>query len=321
MKILFNTWPEAFDCPGGGEIQLLNYETELKSMGHSIYRYNPWSPQFNQVDLVHYFSVMSGTWNFPWYVKNVKRLPLVVSPIIWIDSPEKYDMVDIRRILDNADLILPNSYAEVRNIQEHFDVDESKFRVIVNGVSSVFFETVDGMYFRERFRLYDPFVLCMGNIEPRKNQLSLIQATEKMGIKLVLIGEIRDIEYAKRCKQVASDNVLFLPKLDHGSILQRSAYSACNLFVLPSTLETPGLAALEAAVSGAKVAITSIGSAKDYFGEYATYLNPYDIQSIREACYLALEKPKEVKLADMIKTKFSWQVAALQLERAYSELL
>ena len=42
-------------------------------------------------------------------------------------------------------------------------------------------------------------------------------------------------------------------------------------FALPSTLETPGLAALEAAALGIPIIITSEGCAKEYFGKIDTY--------------------------------------------------
>jgi len=38
-----------------------------------------------------------------------------------------------------------------------------------------------------------------------------------------------------------------------------SAYAACDVFVLPSMFETPGIAALEAGLAGAKIVITKYG--------------------------------------------------------------
>ncbi|MDR1502076.1 MAG: hypothetical protein LBT43_06435, partial [Prevotella sp.] len=51
--ILFNTWPAAFDCPGGGEVQLLKYEEQLTALGVRVMRYDPWNPraQFDEADI------------------------------------------------------------------------------------------------------------------------------------------------------------------------------------------------------------------------------------------------------------------------------
>ena len=48
----------------------------------------------------------------------------------------------------------------------------------------------------------------------------------------------------------------WLGRLDHHDPLLASAYAAARVFALPSWFETPGLAALEAALAGCSVAIT-----------------------------------------------------------------
>ena len=58
VTVLFNTYPVAFDCPGGGEIQLLQYEEHLAEQNIRVLRYDPWHPQFDYVDIIHYFSVI-----------------------------------------------------------------------------------------------------------------------------------------------------------------------------------------------------------------------------------------------------------------------
>ncbi|MDR2605301.1 MAG: hypothetical protein LBC55_08155, partial [Desulfovibrio sp.] len=75
---------------------------------------DPWNPrpQFDAADLVHWFSVQGGCSRFLIHVRDVRRLPLVISPIVWIDRPEKYDLAEIRWLRGMADHILPNSQAE-----------------------------------------------------------------------------------------------------------------------------------------------------------------------------------------------------------------
>ena len=71
MRVLFNTYPVAFDCPGGGEMQLLKCKQALESLGVEVLLFDPWRPQFEQVDVVHYFSVQGGSMNFCDYVKRL----------------------------------------------------------------------------------------------------------------------------------------------------------------------------------------------------------------------------------------------------------
>lgn len=321
--ILFNTYPVAFDCPGGGEVQLLKYMEALALLGVRVLRYDPWKPrpQFDAADIVHFFSVQGGSWRFPSYVKEVRKLPLVISPIIWIDRPEKYGLDEIGFLLRMADRILPNSRAECRQLAALFSLAPPLFSPIVNGVDDIFFEAADPALFRERFGIRKPFVLCMGNIEERKNQLRLIEALAGTGLHLVLAGREREVEYAARCRASADDTVHFIGTLEHGSMLQRSAYAAAEVLALPSILETPGLAALEAGAAGTRLALTEEGCTREYFEDHATYLAPYEVASIRAAVLEAQARPRSPALPALIRQRYTWRRAAEQLIEVYQTVL
>jgi glycosyltransferase involved in cell wall biosynthesis len=303
-------------------VQLLKYEEQLAALGVRVLRYDPWTPrpQFDAADLVHWFSVQGGCSRFLTHVRGVRRLPLVISPIVWIDKPEKYDLAEIRRLLCMADHILPNSQAEGEQLAELFDLPLQNFTPVVNGADEVFFDPVPPELFREHFSLCEPFVLCMGNIEERKNQLRLIEALTGSGLHLVLAGGEREAEYAARCRIQADETVHFVGVLEHGSAMQRSAYAAAEVLCLPSTLETPGLAALEAAACGARLALTLVGCTEEYFGDYAVYLDPESTESIRATIYAALSHPKASALPTYIRERYTWKRAAEQLVAVYREI-
>lgn len=318
-----NTWSCAFDCRGGGEVQLLKYEQYLEDLGVKVLRYDVWNPslQFNVADIVHYFSVQGGSWRFLDYVRNVKRIPLVISPIVWIDKKENYYLDEIKFMLNLADKVLPNSHAECAQLSKLLDINGERFATIVNGVDEIFFEPVDSSIFRNKFNLHDPFVLCVGNIEERKNQLRLIRAIEHTNIHLVIAGNIRDAEYARKCFASANRYVHFVGYLPYGSLLQRSAYAAADVFCLPSYLETPGLAAIEAAALGSRLVLTNVGCTEEYFGDRAIYCDPYNIQSIRDAIQIALHKIKDADLSYYIRDRYTWKHAAVQLINVYKTIL
>jgi glycosyltransferase involved in cell wall biosynthesis len=102
-------------------------------------------------------------------------------------------------------------------------------------------------------------------------------------LTLVLAGEIRDPRYWAEVQQAAGGQLVHVGAIPHHSPLLRSAYAACEVFVLPSLFETPGLAALEAAGQGARIAMTREGSTTEYFGDTVHYLNPASVDSIAEA--------------------------------------
>jgi glycosyltransferase involved in cell wall biosynthesis len=99
-----------------------------------------------------------------------------------------------------------------------------------------------------------------------------------------------------------------------------SAYAACDTFVLPSMFETPGIAALEAALAGAKVVITPYGGTKEYFRDLAGYVEPSSVVSIRNGIKAALERKKGTELREHVRKSFLWQTVAQKTAAAYREV-
>lgn len=290
LKVLFITYPMAFHTPGGGEIQLLAYKKHLEQLGVEVDLFDPWNPNFLEYDLVHYFSVIGGSVHICNFIKGL-GLPLVVSSSLWITEESKhlYPIQEIKHQLSLADVVIGNSDIECDNMAEVFNLPRDRFKTVYNGVEDIFFEKVEETLFRKHFDISDDFVLNVGNIEPRKNQLNLAKAMK--GIpdkKLVLIGHIRDTDYAKEVFEEGGLQIMHLDYLENSDELLRSAFSACEVFCLPSTLETPGLAALEALANGSKVVVTKEGATHEYFKDAVYYCDPLSIQNITEKIELAM---------------------------------
>jgi len=322
VRVLFNTYPVAFDCPGGGEIQLLQSRAALQRAGIEVLLFDPWRPQFDEVDIVHYFSTMGGSSCFCEHVKN-KGLPLLISPILWLTEENKplLPLGEIGGLLQRCDLALPNSRAEADQLAKQFGLSRNKFAVTHNAIDPAFGESVDTRLFRQHFGIEGEFLLNVANIEPRKNQQRLAQAVRELGMDLIVLGRVRDQDYLVECQAAAGGRLRYLGPVEHGGQLLRSAYQACTAFVLPSLLETPGLAALEAAASGAHLVVTRTGSAPEYFAELATYVNPLDVADIRGGIEAALAKPRTASLRRHIIEQFTWDRTARQLIQAYECVL
>lgn len=321
INVLFNTYPTAFLPPGGGEVQLLKTKAALQKLGVNIKLFNLWAPQFDTVDIVHHFSLLGDPLHFCISAKKI-NLPVVVSPILWLEKHRKdYPFSIIGRVLDMCDLVLVNSQSELQQISNFFKIDKNKFFITRNGVEPVFAKKISPDLFRKEFGINRPFLLNVGNIEGRKNQLALIRVTKKIGIDLIMLGHVRDKNYLNKCLQEGNKCVRYLGYIKHASPLLRSAYSACELFVLPSHMETPGLAALEAAAAQAKILVTEEGSTKEYFQDMATYVNPYDENDIYKGIISALNKEKNPLLQKHILENFTWEKTAQQVMGAYNLIL
>ncbi len=124
------------------------------------------------------------------------------------------------------------------------------------------------------------------------------------------------MERAKR-----NPRLLIIDAIPHDSMLLASAYAACDVFVLPSYYETPGIAALEASLSGAKIVITPFGGTKDYFNDDAEYVNPYSSKDIALGIRNTLLKSKTTTLAERIKKNFLWQSVGEKTKKVYESVL
>ena len=323
MNILYATYPMAFHTPGGGEIQLMAYYKYLNMGDTKINLMDSWGPKFGEQNIVHYFSCMGGSIHLCRFIKEL-GIPLVISSSLWITPSTKnlYPADEIRMQLELADRIVTNSQLESNAISETLGIEIDRFYTVYNGLDPAFLCRPSPEIFKEAQRISSPFILCVGNIEPRKNQVSLAKAMQKFrDHRLVLIGHVRDSEYLDQTLGAGlPGQVVYVGPLPHDSVALRSAYQACDAFCLPSTLETPGLAALEAAAQGRPLAVTEVGSTREYFGEAVAYLQPDEPDSIAEAIREALQQTSSQKehLA-RLGASFTWPQVVKRLQALYDQ--
>ena len=318
MRVLFNTYPWAFETPGGGEIQLQKYAEHLPSHGVDVQLHDTWRANLADVSLVHFFSCIAGSIHFCNYARQ-RGLPLVISSSLWItkQTTHLYPIDEIRAQLSLADVIVTNSDMESDLLADVLTLPRDRFMTVMNGFDTRFLQQQDPELFRAAFGISGPFILNVGNIEPRKNQLTLVRALAGFPVPLVLIGHQRDKVYASQVLFEGGSQLHYLGAFDHADPLLASAFAACSAFALPSTLETPGLAALEAAAAGAPMAVTLEGSTRDYFGPHVQYVDHSDPQDIRRGIERALERGREPSLKDYVSSRFSWPAVTRELLVVY----
>jgi glycosyltransferase involved in cell wall biosynthesis len=160
--------------------------------------------------------------------------------------------------------------------------------------------------FEQAFGIRD-FLLCVGRVEPRKNQLMLLHALEECGEPVVFAdgGFTYQQEYLDLCKKFKrKGKTIFTGRLSDELLV--SAYRACRLHCLPSWYELPGLVSLEAALYGCSVVASSWGCLPDYLGETCAWCSPEDPKSIYEAALLAYRKPRDDRAQEVARS-FTWE--------------
>jgi len=316
----------------------------LEDLGVGAQLWRPWEDRLSEADCLHLFGSLKE--HLP-TVRAARRrgVPVVLSTITWFDPASywaeprslarrlagsasllaraRYPRLPSwrRELYQAVNLLLPNSNAEARQLTGYFDVEPERIHVVPNGADERF-ATADPAPFEERVGMRD-FVLVAGRIEPRKNQLGLLEALRGTGVSVVVLGDpVPGHEaYAEACRREAGVQVEFVGRLEHDDPLLASAYAACGCLALVSWYETPGLVALEAGMSGTPLVLPACGAAREYFGDDALYVKPNDPAGIRDAVSEALARRRDAALADRVRRHFSWAAAARATRDAYQRVL
>lgn len=323
MKVLFSCYPTAFQSPAGGETQLLQTLEAVRRLGVTADRFDPWTTRIADYDVVHHFSFHSGGEDVLQYARS-RGVGTALSTILWPDSEWWLPVADLRRVADLADLLLPNSRAEAERIGPVLQQAPERFHVVVNAVDPAWAAEPDPRPFFERFGGLlpgAPFALCAGRFDFRKNQLGLIRALKDSPVPLVLLGAAGHPDYLARCRSEAGPRTLFLDRLPGDGPLLRSAFAACGAFVMPSLAETPGLAVLEAAATGAPIVVTQEGSAREYLGRHARYVHPLASGEIRAAVEGAVREPRSMERRRHVLEGYTWDRAGRETVEAYRRIL
>ncbi len=344
IKVAFYVYPVAFQSPGGGEVMLLKTKQYLERNGVSVKLFDPWHDKLRDFDILHTFGSVKDALRMMETAKD-QGTKNVLSTVCWYSLKAAWGAQSTlsqralgvarhitksvmpwfpsqrRRMMQVADLLLPNSRTEKDQLMQYFGVPSNKIQVIPNGVDERFL-SADASEFLQRFNIKN-FVLCVGRIEPRKNTLNVIRAMNEVNAHLVIVGDYvpQYRSYYEACKKAAHSNVIFTGPIEHESTLLSSAYAACDTFLLATWLETPGLAALEAALAGAKLVITQEGATREYFRDYALYTNPASVKDIRIKVQASLKRPKTSDLQQHVKNSYLWNEVALQTIESYQSVL
>ena len=204
-------------------------------------------------------------------------------------------------------------------VSKVFGINRDRMTVIPNGiVPSVCYGVASR--FRESNGISEDFVLCVGRIEPRKNQVRLIKALDDLGLTCVFIGAAdRTSDYYRRCRE-AGKRHYWLSPMPYASQELADAYAAARVLAQPSLFETPGLAALEGAAAGCAVVASPNGGAKEYLGGVAHFPKVTSVPSIKAALAAAWVEGRVPGPRQEILDQYEWSHIAKALIKVYGDM-
>jgi glycosyltransferase involved in cell wall biosynthesis len=328
VKALLVIRPDASSTPGGDLVHAQRTATALRGLGVEADVVSTGAPNARGYDVAHVFGVFEPALARRQIDAVRERgVPLVLSPI-WLDlrglfaieplveralgsrtlSEVKQRLAKLRRfdpslvwrgraahranrrllaqreLVATADVLLPASNIEAYLYGALLRVSDIPFIVAPLGV--------DDDAFGVQRRRVRAGVLCAARIEPKKNQAALLYALHDVDVELTLVGTAADERYFALCRRWATPRTRFVDHVDHDQVLRMMSDAAVH--ALPSWHETPGLASLEAAATGARLVTGDRGCEREYFGPDVDYADPADPVMIRAAVLRALDRgPRE----------------------------
>ena len=271
-------------------------------------------------------------------------VPYVVSvhDVSFLEHPEyfpKSRALQLRWTVDrtvrSAEKIVTGSEFSRDSILRAYGIAPSKVVVVPNAAGQGFRPLhLDNAldWVRTRFQVPAPFILTVGDLQPRKNHIGLIQAFAKMvqafpnlRHRLVLAGKQtwfapRVVEAAKQSG--VADRIKFLGFVSDEDLLH--LYNACELFVFPSFYEGFGLPILEAMACGRAVTCSNTSAMPEVADGAAILFDPHSTSEMTRAMADLLRDPelrsRMERLGQQRSTNFNWQKTAQQTLEVYYEV-
>lgn len=272
-------------------------------------------------------------------------VPVVVSvhDISFLEHPEYFPReracqlrVTVRQTIRRAAKVLTVSeFSRASILRAYGDLNEDKVVAVPNGPGTGFRpigREAASARIRERFEVAVPFLLSVGDLQPRKNHIGLIHAFAglvnaypQFQHHLILVG--KTTWYADKVQEAAresgiSERIRFLGFVSDEDLLH--LYNACDLFVFPSFYEGFGLPALEAMACGRAVACSRTSALPEVVDGAAILFDPYStpemVRAIADILLSAELRARMERLGFQRAAHFSWQTTAQKTLEVFSEV-
>ncbi len=355
LRVLFQNRPGLKQQPGGDTVVMDNHQKYLESQGHIVDVNSDPRCDLSSYDIVHLYNLTLPALTDP-FAKNtvLQTKPFVVTSLqedfplyinkcivvmqlfqmylqngqrkdVWQKGmdfiaqspPAPCELTTSPFAVEYADRLLTCGDTEAKFIKSRFP--KAKCETVFFG-STIKESTVGPELFQEQFGVRD-FVLCVGRIEMRKNQLMLLKALEDDDVPLVFAdgGFSYQPGYVDLCRNFKrKGKTIFTGRLSHDALI--SAFRAASVHCLPSWYELPGLVTLEAARYGSRIVASSWGAIGDYMKDTITYCQPDSSESIRNAIFNAMALPNDAKQKDL-GSSYTWEKSGEHLVSVYTNAI
>jgi glycosyltransferase involved in cell wall biosynthesis len=314
---------------------LTHHTTDEKAMSFTKHFMLPKLARELNADLLHYphfdAPFLAGSLPVVATIHGARDLACADSLIGMSHIKRCYMRYFMARSLRHATVITV-SHAMARDLGERFGLPSDRIAVTHEAADAEFSPAPSDavVAFRAKFELIRPFILCVGERRPHKNQSNLVRAYAQSKSRathdLVIIGKsYADFrgpeETVERLNLQAAVHIL--EPVDAADLV--AAYTAADLFVLISLYEGFGLPILEAMACGTPVIGSATTATGEIIGEGGLRVPPEDISAVAAAIDEVLCDPtnRELWIDRGWKwcRRFTWEHTAQRTLAVYREIL
>jgi glycosyltransferase involved in cell wall biosynthesis len=238
----------------------------------------------------------------------------------------------VRASVRRAARVIAISAFTRQDLVTRYGIAEEKISVIHLAAGPAFRVLDDAGRQRLPEGVSEPYVLAVGNLEPRKNLARLIEAFAAVAVepgitaKLVLVGKSKGQE-ASLARLVEQhrlrERVVFTGFVEEDQLVL--LYNRAALFIYPSLYEGFGLPPLEAMACGCPVIASNVTAIPEVLGDAALLVDPTSVPAMAEAMRAVLRgNPAAADLrARGLRqaARYSWARAAEQTREVYSDAI
>lgn len=266
--------------------------------------------------------------------ENTRRVVTMHDLMVW-RYPHYFSKVDvaIHRIKQRhaccvADIVVAISEQTKRDLIDFMHVPVEKIKVIYQSCEPQFWRPVSEAQVtvvRKKYGLPELYVVCVGTVEERKNQLGVIEAAQQLpdDIPLVIVGRPRGSYGRKVAAMADGRRVRLMSGVDFADF--PALYAGAVASVYMSRFEGFGIPVLESLCCDCPVVTSNISSMPEAGGDAALYADPCDPDTIAsQLLRLATDESLRqecIKKGRAWRTRFSPQVVAQQMLDLYSSLI
>ena len=217
---------------------------------------------------------------------------VTVHDLIFLRYPEFYKYIDrkiyfekVKYSCKSATRIIAISEQTKADIIKYTGVAAAKIEIIHQSISPLFFEETATAGIQEKYNLPDEFILAVGTIEERKNQLTILKALQqkKLDIPLVMVGNptsyCNDIHKYIAAENI-KDRVIFLKNIPEKDLA--AIYRLAELSVYISVFEGFGLPVIESMACSCPVITSNASCLPETAGDAAILCDPENIDELGE---------------------------------------